>query len=113
MKSSNLHNTSNKGMSKKSYEGLVQYSGKVYCVTVPNHVIFVRRGGIPVWCGNSLRFYTSGIPIKYDLEANKAIRKAEKLSYETCEVCGKPGKCNEEGWLSVKCDECRSNNAKR
>ena len=25
---------------------------KVYCVNVPNHIIFVRRNGICVWCGN-------------------------------------------------------------
>lgn len=28
------------------------YSGKVYCVSVPNHTVFVRRNGIPIWCGN-------------------------------------------------------------
>ncbi len=25
---------------------------KVYCVNVPNHIIFVRRNGICIWCGN-------------------------------------------------------------
>ena len=25
----------------------------VYCVTVPNHIIYVRRNGKAVWCGNS------------------------------------------------------------
>ncbi len=31
------------------------YEGKVYCCTVPTDdgVIYVRRGGMPVWCGNS------------------------------------------------------------
>ncbi len=29
------------------------YSGRVYCVTVPNGTLYVRRGGIPAWCGNS------------------------------------------------------------
>ena len=33
-------------------ERWVDYSGKVYCVEVPNHVIYVRRNGIPVWSGN-------------------------------------------------------------
>ena len=28
------------------------YNDKVYCVTVPNHTLFVRRNGIAVWCGN-------------------------------------------------------------
>jgi len=34
-------------------ESWVDYDGNVYCVTVPNHVVYVRRNGIPVWCGNS------------------------------------------------------------
>lgn len=29
------------------------FKGNVYCVSVPNEVIYVRRNGIPVWCGNS------------------------------------------------------------
>lgn len=28
------------------------YNDMVYCVNVPNHIIFVRRNGKPVWCGN-------------------------------------------------------------
>lgn len=28
------------------------YNGYVYCVEVPNNVIFVRRNGIAQWCGN-------------------------------------------------------------
>ncbi len=30
----------------------VPYKGPVYCVTVPNHIIFVRRNGKTVWSGN-------------------------------------------------------------
>lgn len=29
-----------------------KYDGYVYCVNVPNHVIFVRRSGKALWCGN-------------------------------------------------------------
>lgn len=37
--------------SMDSYEN---YSGKVYCCTVPNDgIIYVRKDGYPVWCGNS------------------------------------------------------------
>ena len=32
---------------------LIPYKGKVYCVTVPNSVIFVKRNGNVAWCGNS------------------------------------------------------------
>jgi hypothetical protein len=31
----------------------VDYSGMVYCATVPNGNLYVRRNGKPAWCGNS------------------------------------------------------------
>jgi hypothetical protein len=31
----------------------VQYEGRVYCVEVPSHVVYVRRNGKAAWCGNS------------------------------------------------------------
>jgi len=31
----------------------IQYKGKVHCCTVPSGIIYVRRNGKPVWCGNS------------------------------------------------------------
>jgi hypothetical protein len=31
----------------------VDYSGRVYCVTVPNGILYVRRNGTPSWCGDS------------------------------------------------------------
>jgi nucleoside-diphosphate-sugar epimerase/intein/homing endonuclease len=35
----------------------IQYSGKVYCVTVPGDgIVYVRRNGKPVWSGNSPDF---------------------------------------------------------
>ncbi|HEY4475082.1 MAG TPA: LAGLIDADG family homing endonuclease [Candidatus Paceibacterota bacterium] len=30
----------------------VPYNGQVYCVEVPNHIIYVRRNGKAFWCGN-------------------------------------------------------------
>jgi len=38
---------------KKRKEEWVDYSGKIYCVEVPSHIIFVRRNGCVCWCGNS------------------------------------------------------------
>lgn len=32
----------------------VPYTGKVYCVEVPNNTVFVRRNGKTAWCGNSI-----------------------------------------------------------
>jgi hypothetical protein len=37
---------------KPSTERWEDYSGIVWCVTVPNHIVYVRRNGKPVWCGN-------------------------------------------------------------
>ncbi len=33
--------------------------------------------------------------------------EAEEESLSICEACGKPGKRNDGGWLSVRCDACR------
>jgi Thymidylate synthase complementing protein/LAGLIDADG-like domain len=35
---------------------VVLYRGFVWCVEVPNHIVYVRRKGKPVWCGNSQRY---------------------------------------------------------
>ncbi len=32
----------------------VSYRGNIYCVSVPNQTLYVRRNGYPAWCGNSL-----------------------------------------------------------
>lgn len=31
----------------------VPYKGNIYCVTVPNHLLYVRRKGKSFWCGNT------------------------------------------------------------
>lgn len=36
-------------------EKLIEYDGKVYCITVPNHVFLTRRNFTYVWTGNSSR----------------------------------------------------------
>lgn len=47
-------NTRNKypHISLKKHKTIKHYEGKVYCVNVSNHIIFVRRNGKAVWCGN-------------------------------------------------------------
>ena len=43
---------------------LVHYDGKVYCVEVPNHTLYVRRRGQTVWCGNCRHYlieYADGL----------------------------------------------------
>ena len=34
---------------------IVPYSGKIYCVSVPNEIVYVRRNGKPAWCGNTIK----------------------------------------------------------
>lgn len=49
-----------------------------------------------------LRFYYSG----GDDTIRGAVRMAEAMSYDTCEVCGSPGKLtNNKGWYHTACKE--------
>jgi len=59
----------NKG---KNNSGFELYSGKVYCVEVPNHIVYVRRNGKPVWCGNSVTAIGRN-------SIGRTIKKAEEL----------------------------------
>jgi replicative DNA helicase Mcm len=44
----------NKDKTKNIWDKYEQFTGKVYCCEVPGEgVIYVRRNGVPVWCGNS------------------------------------------------------------
>ena len=56
----------NNGIIKSYIEEYVPFNGRVYCATVPNHIMYVRRNGKGYWCGNSyrdeyLRFWDGGI----------------------------------------------------
>jgi hypothetical protein len=99
---SNDHNTSNKGLAESSREEWIEYDDKVYCVSVPNNIIHIRRNGKHVWCGNSLRFYMTSNTDEID----DLIDKAEEKSYKTCEECGCPGKLRNGGWMTTLCDSC-------
>lgn len=37
------------------------YSGMVYCLTVPNGTLMVRRSGVPMWCGNCIMEVTNAL----------------------------------------------------
>jgi hypothetical protein len=45
-----------------------RYSGKIYCASVPNEVLYVRRNGKPAWCGNTIK----GLPM-VDFRADEII----------------------------------------
>jgi len=48
-----LVNHGGKTVKGKPHERWLTYQGKVYCVTVPNHTLYIRRNGRPCWSGNS------------------------------------------------------------
>jgi len=103
LKKSNDFNIEHKTIKHKKYvEQWEQYNGRVYCATVPNHTLFVRRGGKGVWCGNSLRFYYDG----GDEMVNGVVRMAEAMSAYTCEECAKPGGRAGDGWIRTLCKQC-------
>lgn len=82
------------------------YHGMVYCVTIPSHILYVRRGGKGVWCGNSLRWYDSG----FTAHGYEIIEKYSALSARTCICCGKPATRISRGWIAPYCDECGPRN---
>lgn len=95
-----------KAKNTKSFvEEWVKYKGMVYCVNVPNHIIYVRRNGKGYWCGNSLRWYDNGHPVGSKL--GDIIGKYGVLSEHICMVCGKPDvPVTGHGWYMPLCKEC-------
>lgn len=43
---------SNPLVKKNKHFGLKEYNDMVYCVEAENHIIYVRRNGLTIWCGN-------------------------------------------------------------
>jgi thymidylate synthase ThyX len=41
---------------KRNFIGYTPYKGMIWCVEVPNGIVYVRRNGKPMWSGNSQRF---------------------------------------------------------
>ena len=90
---------------KSFVEEWIRYKGMVYCVTVPNHIIYVRRNGKGYWCGNSLRWYDNGYPA--DSGIGDIIGKYEVLSGHICMRCGKPDvPIVGDWWIFPFCKEC-------
>lgn len=52
----------------------------------------------------TLRVYTNAT----DSYCDGVIAMAESMSAHTCEVCSRPGKQTNTGWIKTLCDECKS-----
>lgn len=50
-----------KAQGGQTEEFVENYDKPVYCVTVPGHVLYVRRNGKPVWSGNTGRHGNKGV----------------------------------------------------
>ena len=48
-----VRNSKNKKIITKKHLNKIEYKGMIGCVSVPNHTLYVRRGGKTSWCGNS------------------------------------------------------------
>jgi len=69
--------SSNPGIKK------IKYSGKVYCLEVPNHTLYVRRNRKALWCGNC-----AGAQALSNFDALLApFVRYDKLSYEDVKQC--------------------------
>jgi len=58
----------------------VSYEGKVYCATVKNHIMYIRRNGKPLWCGNTSMYWTKSNPV-YDRTLFKMKEKLAASKY--------------------------------
>ena len=53
-----------------------------------------------------LRIYLGGMKAGLFEDVHNIVSNAEDESYTICEVCGKPGKPRQGGWIKTLCDEC-------
>jgi phosphoribosylamine--glycine ligase len=55
---------------------VIDYNGRVYCASVKNHIMYVRRNGKPYWCGNTSMYWSKNGP----LFQNTLLKSKEKLA---------------------------------
>jgi DNA modification methylase len=48
-----VQKSSHHKIKKEQINIIENFTGPVYCVTVPNHTLYIRREGQTNWCGNS------------------------------------------------------------
>lgn len=70
-KNTPLVNHGKKTRKGQPHERWIEYEGTVYCATVPNHVLYVRRHGLPCWSGNSHELVRHRIGVGYAQESTR------------------------------------------
>jgi hypothetical protein len=87
---------------KKNIEIINNFNDNIYCVTVPNNIILVKRKGKTVWCGNSVR-QVSECYKKFDRTVNKETTQSSfwsNLKKEIKRITKKDGLVLSFGWNS-------------
>lgn len=78
-----------------------KYIGKVYCVTVPNHTLFVKRNGMPIWCGNCLaQISRHRVAVSLSVQSQRYVNLEDTFDYVT------PKALQDEGDLQGYFTEC-------
>lgn len=110
----NIKNTEKRNYFTKITATKQYYKGKVYCVTVPNHTLFVKRKKSPTWCGNSIEHVFLGGKVSNKMKT-KLIQKmfSTPLNYMTLSptltLCTK---CNTKHiGEHYKCPNCKSDDS--
>jgi hypothetical protein len=71
-------------------------------VDIPEEIPQVVASQVKEKFGALCFYYAGGDDYVYG-----AVAMAENLSLTICEACGKPGKVKGDGWISVRCQDCR------
>ena len=77
----------NLSSSKQCKDEWIDYEGLVGCVTVPNGIIYVRRNGKPLWCGNCARISNQGTLTRYDRNDVTEVDVLDDEGPNSCDVC--------------------------
>jgi len=70
-------------------------------IEIPDEIPQVIASQVKEKFGGLCFYYEGG-----DTYIDGAVALAESLSYRICEACGSPGRPNNEGWISTRCEPC-------
>jgi hypothetical protein len=91
-----------------AYAEKEQYAGRVYDLTVRNHIIYVRRNGVPCWSGNCpnppyqlyMELWENFAEIIYEGAGGKLIEPKPRAKYGAIAIINSEFAVNH--WLSLK-----------